>query len=59
MPNRKEILIHQSMPEAITGIEIISSKPVMHMDICIMIPRQTLGIFKECWIFPTATIDYR
>jgi hypothetical protein len=48
MPNRKEILIHQSMPEVITGIEIISSKPLMHMDTGIMIPRHILGIFKEC-----------
>jgi hypothetical protein len=26
------------MPEAITGIEIISTKPMMHMDTCVMIP---------------------
>jgi hypothetical protein len=36
----------ESMPEAITGIEIISSKSVM--DTCIMIPGHTLVIFNEC-----------
>jgi hypothetical protein len=38
----------ESMPEVITGIEIISSKPMMHMDTCIRIPGYTLGIFNEC-----------
>jgi hypothetical protein len=38
----------ESMPEAITGIEIISSKPMMHIDTCIKIPVHTLDIFNEC-----------
>jgi hypothetical protein len=48
----------ESMPEAITGTEIMSSKPIMHMHTCIMISGHTLGIFNECWLFPPPTIDY-
>jgi hypothetical protein len=36
-----------SMAKAITGIEIISSKPMTHMDTCIRTPIHTLGIFNE------------
>jgi hypothetical protein len=46
----------ESMPEAITRIEIISSKPMMHMDTCIRIPGHTLGIVNECWVFPPQTL---
>jgi hypothetical protein len=38
----------ESMPEVITGIEIIFSKPMTHMDTCIRIPGYILGIFNEC-----------
>jgi hypothetical protein len=38
----------ESMPEEITGKEIISSKSVIHIDTCIMTSGHTMGIFKEC-----------
>jgi hypothetical protein len=47
-----------SVPEAITWIEIICSRAVMHVDTWIMIAGRTLGIFNECWIFPPQTTDY-
>jgi hypothetical protein len=40
------------VPEAITWIEILFIKSVMHFDPCIIIPGQTLHTFPEWWIVP-------
>jgi hypothetical protein len=31
---------------------------VIHIDTCIMTSGHTMGIFKECWIFPPQIIHY-
>jgi hypothetical protein len=46
----------ESVHEAITGIEIISRKAMMHIYTCIKIPWHALAMFKKCWIFPHQTI---
>jgi hypothetical protein len=38
----------ESVPEAITSIEIISWKPMMKTDRGSIIPAHTVSIFKEC-----------
>jgi hypothetical protein len=40
------------MSEAITVIENICSKPMMHMDTCLKIFEHTLDKFNECCTFP-------
>jgi hypothetical protein len=48
----------ESVPEAITWIEINSSRVTTHGYTCITIAWHTLAILKEYWIFPPQTIDY-
>jgi hypothetical protein len=45
----------ESMHEAITVIEIICSKAMMHMDTCLKIFEDTLDIVNECCTFPHLT----
>jgi hypothetical protein len=48
---RKNHYAPESMCEAFTVIEIICSRPMMHMDTCIKIFEYTLAIFNECCTF--------
>jgi hypothetical protein len=49
----------ECLPKPITGIEIISSKLMMHIDTYIKLPGHTLGMFNECWIFSHQTICHK
>jgi hypothetical protein len=48
----------ESAPEAITWVEINSSRVMIHVHTGIMITWHKLAIYKEHWIFPPQTIDY-